>query len=84
MQFAAVNNILFFVDDSGQSGHELWRSDGTAAGTFAVKDVNPGAVGSNPEYLTNVGGALYFIANDGVHGRAVEKRRDGGGNDVGA
>ncbi len=30
-------------------GLELWKSDGTAAGTVLVKDINPGANGSSPE-----------------------------------
>ena len=28
----------------------------------------PGHIGSNPRYLTNVGGTLFFAANDGTHG----------------
>ena len=27
----------------GVSGRELWKSDGTEAGTVLVKDINPGA-----------------------------------------
>ena len=32
---------MFFSATDGVSGYELWRSDGTAAGTARVKDVNP-------------------------------------------
>ena len=49
------------------SGVELWRSDGTAAGTFRVKDINP-AGDSRPSGVTVVGGKLYFTADDGAHG----------------
>ena len=45
---------------------ELWRSDGSAGGTFLVKDINPGPNGSLPVALTNLGGTLYFAANDGT------------------
>lgn len=54
-------------------GYELWKSDGTAAGTVMVKDIAPGIAYSNPLYLTNVNGTLYFRADDGVHGSELWK-----------
>ena len=50
------------------AGAELWRSDGTAAGTRRVKDIRPGPEGSLPSPILSNGGLLYFGANDGVHG----------------
>ena len=47
-------------------GMELWKSDGTAAGTVLVKDINPGTASSIPSFLTNVNGTLFFTANDGA------------------
>jgi ELWxxDGT repeat protein len=49
----------------GDYGRELWRSDGTEAGTILVRDIRPGGGGSDPYELTDVGGTLYFTANDG-------------------
>ena len=49
-------------------GRELWQSNGTAAGTALVADINPGSAGSYPSSLTNINGTLFFSANDGVHG----------------
>src|SRR5262245_12475307 len=38
----ALGSTVFFTADDGMDGEELWKSDGTAAGTVLVKDVNPG------------------------------------------
>jgi ELWxxDGT repeat protein len=68
-----VNGTLFFTADDGTDGRELWKSDGTAAGTVLAKDINPGSAGSSPQSLTNVGEVLYFSADDGIHGRELWK-----------
>ena len=52
---------------------ELWKTDGTQAGTTLVKDVRPGAEGSVPSTLTGVNGTLYFCANDGINGAELWK-----------
>jgi ELWxxDGT repeat protein len=66
--YTEVNNLVFFSANDGAHGFELWESNGAAAGTFLVKDINPGTNGSYPYYLTNVNGTLFFEANDGTHG----------------
>jgi len=38
----ASGSLLFFTADDGVNGRELWRSDGTEAGTFMVVDLGPG------------------------------------------
>ncbi|MBI3782908.1 MAG: hypothetical protein HY270_05855, partial [Deltaproteobacteria bacterium] len=69
-----VNGTLFFkacdtADPFGNPANcELWKSDGTSAGTVIVKDINPGSRSSNPRYLSNVGGALFFSACDDQSG----------------
>ena len=74
-QFTAVGDTVFFTASDGLNGVELWKSDGTAAGTSLVKDIYPGiepqfseAGSSAPADLTAAGGLLYFFAEDGVHG----------------
>ena len=44
--------------------------------TVRVKDIQPGSSGSNPRYLTDVGGTLFFSADDGISG--VELWKSGG------
>ena len=46
---------------------ELWKSDGTEAGTTMVADINPSG-DSNPKELTIVSDTLFFLADDGVNG----------------
>jgi ELWxxDGT repeat protein len=66
--FTVFNGALYFIGNDGTTGGELWRSDGTEAGTVLVKDIHPGANGSFPSGLTVFNGALYFAANDGTNG----------------
>ena len=53
----------------GTKGEELFKSDGTGAGTKRVKDINAGGGGSAPSFLTNVGGTLFFSANEHLSAR---------------
>jgi ELWxxDGT repeat protein len=66
----AVGRRVFFAADDGSDGTELWKSDGTAAGTVLVKDINP-LGGADPHDLTAVGNKLFFTADDGTHGREL-------------
>ncbi len=70
-ELVGVGETAFFAVETSDLGDELWRSDGTAAGTFPVSDLRPGPESSNPRGLTAVGGELYFAADDGTHGREL-------------
>jgi ELWxxDGT repeat protein len=64
----AMNGIVYFSAKGDGKGAELWRSDGTANGTYRVKDIRKGSAGSGPYGFVAIDGLLYFVAGDGVHG----------------
>ncbi len=80
-QFTAVGGSLYFTANDGTDGDELWKTDGTTAGTVLVADINPGSTtdsygdvipnGSYPSHLTAFNGLLFFSASGGVHGREL-------------
>jgi len=61
---ATTNRAIFFSNDSS-----LWASDGTPTGTVQLHTatVTPTAIVS----LKPIGDLLYFVANDGVHGKEL-------------
>ena len=52
---------------------ELWKSDGTAAGTMMVKDIYVGNQSSYPHDFADVNGTLYFTAYNNALGRELWK-----------
>jgi ELWxxDGT repeat protein len=66
--FVIANGVAYFAARTTEIGTALWRTDGTPAGTFQVKDINPTERFSWLDLGVNVNGVLYFAADDGVHG----------------
>lgn len=62
----AGEGVVYFSAYDDIHGEELWRSDGTPAGTELVVDVEPGRASSYPEKLTYVNGAVYFATYYGL------------------
>ncbi|ANE51421.1 ELWxxDGT repeat protein [Flavisolibacter tropicus] len=67
--FAVLNNVSYFFSNDGIHGNELWRSDGTTAGTYLVKDINPfGDASSGGANIIAANGLLFFAASTGDYG----------------
>jgi uncharacterized delta-60 repeat protein len=61
---AILNGVLYFANAAaGTTNTELWRSDGTAAGTYQLAELYPGATASYPSGFTTIGNGVYFDAN---------------------
>ena len=69
--FTTVGACSLFAAAGGGLGHELWLTDGTAAGTVPVLDLAPRGGASTPRAITPAGGRIYFVADDSFHGREL-------------
>ena len=65
-RIAWQGELYFLGNDGGDDygNNELWRSDGTEAGTVLVRDIRPVA-GSAPGEFAAGPDLLFFVANDG-------------------
>jgi ELWxxDGT repeat protein len=70
-KFTRSNGVLMFEADDGVHGRELWKTNGTTAGTILVSDVNIGPGDSSPRDLVNVNGILFFSADKRFKGREL-------------
>ncbi|WP_461107123.1 ELWxxDGT repeat protein [Spirosoma koreense] len=68
----SAGGAVYFTAYDGEHGNELFHSDGTAGGTYMVRDIYP-INNVHIGYLTNVNGTVFFSANDNVHGQELWK-----------
>lgn len=65
--------ITYFAANDGIHGTELWRTDGSAVGTWLVADLCPGSCSSQPASFAADGASFFFAAQDGAYGRELWK-----------
>jgi ELWxxDGT repeat protein len=68
----AVGDLLLFAADDDTHGRDLYKSDGTVAGTVLVKDINP-SFNAGVEYMVAMGNTAYFRADNGTDGDELWK-----------
>src|SRR6187549_1510224 len=68
--YVTVGGIAFFTAIDSLTGRELYRTDGTAAGTFQVVDACPGPCIGGPSFVAQNGKSYFFTA------AASESERD--------
>jgi ELWxxDGT repeat protein len=62
--------LVYFSASTAANGRQLWKSNGTLAGTVMVTNINPGRAGLRPEEIAPVAGkTAMFSGDDGMHGR---------------
>lgn len=64
--FFTLGGTTYFYANDGLHGSEMFKSDGTEAGTGLVKDLVPGVNSSYPESWVDLGGQLYFFCQGGL------------------
>lgn len=75
-RFSKRGNGVLLAADDGNTGTELWGSDGTPAGTSRVKDIWAPTGSAEPRSLVTLGGDLFFFAT-GASGDQILYRSDG-------
>lgn len=73
VHFAQYNDKIYFTGNNGTTGRELWITDGTAAGTQLLFDLNPGSAESQPSHFQIINDNLYFFAQTPASGGELWK-----------
>ncbi|MHC4892855.1 MAG: hypothetical protein ACYTFV_05690 [Planctomycetota bacterium] len=72
VSWVEMNGEVYFAGQEGiDTGMELWKTDGTVAGTNLLIDLNPGPAGSHPQHHTRMGDHVYFSAQTPERGREL-------------
>lgn len=70
--FVVYNDLVYFVAEGADGKKQLWRTDGTEAGTFApLSSLFPGNQDFHGDFLTVYDGQLAFVGSTSALGQEV-------------
>ena len=70
-EITAVGGLVYFTASRSDTSTEPWVTDGTPGGTVFLRDIEPGAVQSNPRSFSFLGGTTFFVASNAEVGVAL-------------
>jgi ELWxxDGT repeat protein len=70
-EITLMEDYMLFSNWDPTYGREVWVSGGFTHNTYRLSDIMPGSASSNPGLFSKAGNLIYFIADDGVHGREL-------------
>jgi len=77
-RFCEIDGTMYISlndqSDGGETGFELWATDGTITGTMMISDISPGSESSEPMKFYCSSSTVYFTA-EGEGGRELWKHR---------
>ena len=68
--YIVIGDTLFFTADDGDTGMDLWMSDGTEAGTERVADIDIHAAGSPGDWVA-LGSLLCWVVDTNTYGKEL-------------
>ena len=79
-----INGTIYFPGSGADGSRQLWKTDGTVAGTVLVKEISPKVSGATGAFdLFNFNGVLYFLSGadenekkDTGFGKAMVQRQE--------
>ncbi len=72
-KMVVLGSYAYFSAFNLNNGHELWKTDGTAANTAMVASLQAAGASSRPYNLVALGTDIYFVATDATNGSELFK-----------
>lgn len=78
LEFTVLGTNCFFAASTPANSRELWKTDGTNAGTSLYLDINPGTGSGEIRSINVLGTQLTFVATHATYGKELFKTNGAG------